>query len=1328
MVDSTDAPHVEDYIGEVPNNLDSINDGAEKTHVIDSNTIQSDISINPEESRTSTTKGCETKHESTNDSSAGVLADDIVMTSDVHKADDNCTDKTDQSTQETVRNHVSGSVQSDRNDSLEMNEQTESKLPVHYVSDASSDSDCMFVDEKFETVIVDSDMVPIDVQTNEQHSKSFISSRLFNYIKKDNPVKSFVSGFKSLISKPAKNQTTNKGQTGVESNSALKKQQIVICDSEQISTDNSNCTDKTDQSTQDTVRYHVSGSVQSDRNDSLEADEQTECNTKMADKHVPKCGVDTHENNDKLNADTHENNDKLNELVPETENNHKLNELVPETGTSSFSLSLFSTTTTTTGCDINTPVSHVDSKRSIDVSDHDKENPVAPKMANVTESLLDNINSLNGADVSDHDKENPVAPKMANVTESLLDNINSRNGADVSDHDKENPVAPKMANVTESLLDNINSRNGADVSDHDKENPVALKMANVTESLLDNINSRNGADVSDHDQENPTAPKMANVTESVLENINSPNGADVSDLVLQTLSCENDKNISEHLHDNGSPRQCSDATEVVNVIGGSNKATDTTLDLKPASSVDCKNIETDSTEKNEMSVKGATFNETNQFPNDYKSETTESFEEMSKNADSRVETEPSCQDNASKTLVDTSGCLTNDSILESNGISDSGNTNKKTTSVIDDMTDSEAGDDIESDDDTEVAEDMETFALSLDTNNGYKEQTLTIECPELKGTKNVETFEQTALVESPETMGTKNVRTFEYHQPHFLYHHDGTRNEVDDHHQSVENDTNNGYKEQTVTIECPELKGTKNVRTFEHDGTRNEVDDDHQSVENKVNSAQLQYEKVDATSTESVSNSLESSVRNDYLPAKMDAEKIDTTSTESVSNSLESSVQNDYLPAKLDAEKSDATHTESVTISLESSVQNDYLPAKLDAESLTGTAEPPSQDQCTFKSDTDASSMETSYQNPTDPSELYAVCQELLDARHCYNEYNEDFSGAHYQHLLKESSSCHSLEDRNSFLFYGDNRRLSIHSDGSCNSIEDSNAWLTGEVIDLSNVDLSDIVTVIPDEQLDVEQKFKTTNGTNEKFDESVISAKALITDLSNISSDTAKFHLVDTVNTENMVNLIHTARIDEPDLLVSETWKTKTSDGENVISDITKQMSVSQNSDSGFQGDSEFTAGKPRKRKDDAFSSLPDPIDITDSTRESIKVLGANNGSQRKHSRRTMSLDLAHTQSSVPDMYSLSPNDLSLPKSSTMPDGVNEQLTKTARIPRSSTVPELLSGFVTPKLFSVQRNITQSPIQLFRKLPIVKNPFMSPFLAPDDMLQGLPDVHLVVS
>lgn len=50
------------------------------------------------------------------------------------------------------------------------------------------------------------------------------------------------------------------------------------------------------------------------------------------------------------------------------------------------------------------------------------------------------------------------------------------------------------------------------------------------------------------------------------------------------------------------------------------------------------------------------------------------------------------------------------------------------------------------------------------------------------------------------------------------------------------------------------------------------------------------------------------------------------------------------------------------------------------------------------------------------------------------------------------------------------------------------------------------------------------------------------------------------------------------------------------------------------------------------------------------------------------------------------------------------------------------------PKRFSVQRKISQSPIKLFRQLPIVKNYYMSPLLAPDDLLMKLPEIHLAVS
>lgn len=63
----------------------------------------------------------------------------------------------------------------------------------------------------------------------------------------------------------------------------------------------------------------------------------------------------------------------------------------------------------------------------------------------------------------------------------------------------------------------------------------------------------------------------------------------------------------------------------------------------------------------------------------------------------------------------------------------------------------------------------------------------------------------------------------------------------------------------------------------------------------------------------------------------------------------------------------------------------------------------------------------------------------------------------------------------------------------------------------------------------------------------------------------------------------------------------------------------------------------------------------------------------------------------------------------------------------RSPLSPALSPGSrpYAPKLFSVQRKIAQSPVQLFRHLPIVKNMYMSPLLAPDTALLKLPPVHL---
>ncbi|KAK3609366.1 hypothetical protein CHS0354_036604 [Potamilus streckersoni] len=62
----------------------------------------------------------------------------------------------------------------------------------------------------------------------------------------------------------------------------------------------------------------------------------------------------------------------------------------------------------------------------------------------------------------------------------------------------------------------------------------------------------------------------------------------------------------------------------------------------------------------------------------------------------------------------------------------------------------------------------------------------------------------------------------------------------------------------------------------------------------------------------------------------------------------------------------------------------------------------------------------------------------------------------------------------------------------------------------------------------------------------------------------------------------------------------------------------------------------------------------------------------------------------------------------------------------RATSTPELQPKKFYPKSFPTERQIVQSPIKLFQHLPIAKNPFMSPILAPDDLLQGLPKTFIV--
>ena len=110
------------------------------------------------------------------------------------------------------------------------------------------------------------------------------------------------------------------------------------------------------------------------------------------------------------------------------------------------------------------------------------------------------------------------------------------------------------------------------------------------------------------------------------------------------------------------------------------------------------------------------------------------------------------------------------------------------------------------------------------------------------------------------------------------------------------------------------------------------------------------------------------------------------------------------------------------------------------------------------------------------------------------------------------------------------------------------------------------------------------------------------------------------------------------------------------------------------------------------------------------------------KLSRRSMSLDLKcqlHQDKA----------DLGFPlKSPTRSQSTVFRSTSPLKSPPNSPQLPVGSRSFEPKRYSVQRKIAQSPIQLFRHLPIVKNMYMSPILAPNDVLLELPEVHLVVS
>ncbi|XP_067674831.1 hormone-sensitive lipase-like [Haliotis asinina] len=87
----------------------------------------------------------------------------------------------------------------------------------------------------------------------------------------------------------------------------------------------------------------------------------------------------------------------------------------------------------------------------------------------------------------------------------------------------------------------------------------------------------------------------------------------------------------------------------------------------------------------------------------------------------------------------------------------------------------------------------------------------------------------------------------------------------------------------------------------------------------------------------------------------------------------------------------------------------------------------------------------------------------------------------------------------------------------------------------------------------------------------------------------------------------------------------------------------------------------------------------------------------------------------------------LNLKKTSESPLKTNQpQATHMHRSASAGVFKTTVNNPGSPTDFLRHRHTAQSPLHAIRRLPIVKNPFMSPLLAPDHMLKGLPHLSLV--
>ena len=116
----------------------------------------------------------------------------------------------------------------------------------------------------------------------------------------------------------------------------------------------------------------------------------------------------------------------------------------------------------------------------------------------------------------------------------------------------------------------------------------------------------------------------------------------------------------------------------------------------------------------------------------------------------------------------------------------------------------------------------------------------------------------------------------------------------------------------------------------------------------------------------------------------------------------------------------------------------------------------------------------------------------------------------------------------------------------------------------------------------------------------------------------------------------------------------------------------------------------------------------------------------QRRNIKKDLSLNLSNTrgQQRMP-LHKRSPSLPMFINSPSSSQSVTSRSSPIATSPGDSSQQEL---FGSPPTYAMVRHFAQSPLREMRHVPISDDPYMSPYLAPDALLQGLPPVHMVVS